>query len=354
MHIDDQELRRAEWLARLLVPPAVAGLMLAGIYVSALFDEPPGWSWTLVLVVVVQVYIIAEGVRFISRWLRRRLPGRERLGRRLLLQMLASLLFACGFLLLIYVPVKLSEIANGSNDELGWPHLAFTLLVGLAFGVTLSLLQGVFDLLREWQQVAVEAERLRRAGLRAELDAVKAQINPHFLFNSLNTLYGLIQQSPDQAQALLLELSDVFRYVLHHGEHDLVPLTQELEFLTAYMRILSARHGTAVRLEIGALGAIQDVSVPPMCLQLLIENAVRHNRVDAQQPLVIRIERVRDRLVVRNPQLPKRGTETSTGIGLSNLDARYRLLGAPALGVRHEGENFEVALPLLTSPRSSP
>lgn len=351
MQLEPQDLRRAEWLARLLVPPVVASIGLGGIYLSALFDEPPGWSIALLMIVVLQVYIISEGVRGISRVLQRWLPWRERFGQRVLLQLLASLSFACIYLVLVYLPFKLREIAEGSNDVLGWPHFAITLLVALVFGIALSLLQLLFDVLREWQQSEVEAERLRRHAVRAELDALKAQVNPHFLFNSLNTLYGLIESAPDRACALVLELSDVFRYVLKHGEHDLVPLTQELDFLQAYLRILGARHGAGLQVELGALGDTQAVAVPPMSLQLLVENAVRHNRLELDEPLSVEITRAGDSLRVRNPLRPKRGSCSGAGVGLSNLAARYRVLGKQPLELVQDSASFNVLLPLLPCPR---
>ena len=350
MQLPIRDFKRAETLTRWLVPPVLAGLLLAGVYVSALFDEPPGWSWGMLAGVVLQAYIISEGVRAISRWLQRRLPWSERIGKRLLVQLLACLLFASVYLLLVYVPIKLAEIAGGSNDTLEWPHLAFTLLLALAFGVTLGLLQLVFDVLREWQQSAIDAERLRRATLRAELDALRAQIDPHFLFNSLNTLYGLIEQSPERARTLVLELSDVYRHVLQHGTADLVPLTQELDFVRAYARILAARHGTALVVEIDDLGDIDGLSVPPMCLQLLIENAVRHNRVDVDEPLGVRIDRLDDHLRVVNPLRARRGNHAGTGIGLANLASRYALLGAVPMTIERDADEFRVTLPLLRQP----
>jgi hypothetical protein len=346
MHLSPTTLNRAEWSLRLLAPPLLAGVALGGVYLSAMFEEPPGWSLTVLLVVIAQVYIIGEGVRLISRWLQGRLPWRERLGRRVLVQVLASLGFACIYLLLIYVPIKLREIAQGSNDHLGWPHLAFTLLFAFALGLALSLLQLIFDLLQQWQRSELEAERLRRSALRMELDALKAQLNPHFLFNSLNTLHGLIDEAPERARLLVLELSDVLRYVLRHGEQDLVPLSEELDFLQAYLRILDARHGDGLRLIIGDLGDTATACLPPMSLQVLIENVVRHNRIDPGQSLSVSLTRAGDRLQMRNPLRPMRSPNAGAGIGLKNLQARYQALQQPPPEVSRDAADFCVSLPL--------
>lgn len=340
-------LKRTEWLARLLVPPVIAGLILAGIYVAALFEQAPGWSLTMLVVVVAQAYVLAEGVRLISRRLGRRLPWASHWGKRISAQLAASLGFACSYLLVLYVPMKLYEIAHGSNDQLAWPHLAFTLLVALAFGISFALLQLVFDLVHAWQQSELEAETLRRASMRAQLDALKAQINPHFFFNSLNVLYGLIEEDAPRAQSLVLELSEVFRYVLRHGEHDLVPARAELEFVEACMRILRARHGDALQLLAPAAEELDDAELPPMSLQLLVENAVRHNQLDPAVPLTIHISRSGPMMLrVSNPIRPRRGATPGTGIGLANLGARYRLFGA-VLQINEDDGEFVVHLPLL-------
>lgn len=339
-------LKRTEWLARLLVPPVIAGLILAGIYVAALFEQAPGWSLTMLAVVVAQAYVLAEGVRLISRQLGRRMPWVSHWGKRIGAQLAASLAFACGYLLVLYVPLKLYEIAQGSDDQLAWPHLAFTLLVALAFGISFALLQLVFDLAHAWQQSQLEAEALRRASIRAQLDALKAQINPHFFFNSLNVLYGLIEEDAPRAQALVLELSDVFRYVLQHGEQDLVPARAELEFVDACVRVLRARHGDALQLQAPAADELDDAELPPMSLQLLVENAVRHNQLDPAAPLTLSITRCGSMLRVSNPIRPRRGTAAGAGIGLSNLAARYQLLGAE-LQFQQENGEFVVHLPLL-------
>jgi hypothetical protein len=335
---------RGEWLARALMPPLLAGAVLSGLYVSALFREPPGFSWGMVGFIVGLVYALAEGMRWLSRGLQRRWPWQQRFGARLALQLLLCLLLSCSLLLLVYVPAKLAEIADGANDTLEWPHLAFTLLVALAFGGALALQQLVFDLLGEWRRSERAADDARRQALRAELDALKAQLNPHFLFNSLNVLHGLIDLEPPRARQLVLELSDVLRYGLREGAQDLVPLAQELDFVRGWLRVLEARFGQALVVKLQASGGSE--RLPPMALQLLIENAVRHNRVDPDAPLHVRVERHAGGLLVANPLQPRRSAEPGAGLGLRNLAARCAALGlAPPRIERAEGE-FRVWLPL--------
>jgi hypothetical protein len=339
--------RRVEWLARLLVPPLVAGLALAGIQLAAVFDEPPQFSWVSTMVLVALVYVMAEGIRWISRWLDHYLPWRNGGSLRGFTQFFAGLIFSCGFLLSVYIPVKLHEISQGSNDELAWPHIVFTLLVALVFGTALAALQLLFDFFEQWRQAEVAAEQQRQAVLRAELDALKAHINPHFLFNSFNTVYGLIGDDPARARAVLLELSDVFRYVLQHGAHDLVTLAVELDFLQAYLRVLRARHGEALRVSIDDCGNTRTRSLPPMTLQLLVENAVRHNELESEGGLTVHIYREGESLTVSNPIRPRRGDTRGTGSGLHQIVARYCLLSTTPVRIEHDALEFRVRIPLL-------
>lgn len=341
----DSTIERGEWLARALMPPLLAGAVLAGIYVSALFDEPPGFSLTMLAVIVMLVYALAEALRWLSRGLQRRWPWQQRFGRRLALQLALSLLLSAALLLALYVPAKLAEIAAGSNDTLEWPHLAFTLLVALAFGGGLALQQLVLDLLAEWRRSERAAEDARRQALRAELDALKAQLNPHFLFNSLNALHALIDQDPQRARELVLELSDVLRYVLREGAQDLVPLAQELDFVRGWLRILAARHGAALDVRID-IDPAPGERLPPLALQLLIENAVRHNRVDPDAPLRLRLVREDGGVRVANTLQPRRSAEPSAGLGLRNLAARCAALGLPPPRVEQTEGEFRVWLGL--------
>jgi hypothetical protein len=336
-------LPRGEWLARALLPPLLAGAVLSGIYIAALFEQPPGFSLTLVAVIVILVYLLAEGIRWLSRGLQRRWPWQRRFGLRLVLQLGLSLGLSAALLLAVYVPSKLGEIAAGANDTLAWPHLAFTLLVALAFGGALALQQLVFDLLAEWRRSERTGEALRRQALRAELDALKAQLNPHFLFNSLNVLHGLIDADPARARELVLELSDVLRYVLREGAQDLVPLERELEFVRGWLRILDARHGAALCVDLD-LDAEPGERLPPLALQLLIENAVRHNRVEPDAPLRVRVARVADGLRVANPLQPRRSAEPGAGLGLRNLAARCLALGLPPPRIEQVDGEFRVRL----------
>ncbi|MEO8001954.1 MAG: histidine kinase, partial [Arenimonas sp.] len=280
MENTDMRAERVETLARLLVPALVAGLALAGIELAAMFDEPPQFSWFGIGLYIVNIYLVAEAIRWISQYLDRHLTWQKAGVLRAFTQLGLSLIFTCIYLLLVYVPMKMYEISQGSHDVLGWPHIVFTLLLALMFGTALGLFQLLFDFFRQWRIAQVKAEQQRLAVTRAELDTLKAQIKPHFLFNSFNAVYGLIEQDPARARSVLLELSDIFRYVLLHNDSDLVALPEELAFLDAYLKVLQVRHGSGLQLTVMNCEGMNKLGIPPMTLQLLLENVVCHNDIE--------------------------------------------------------------------------
>jgi hypothetical protein len=203
-------------------------------------------------------------------------------------------------------------------------------------------------LIRERESDRLQVERLERARAQAELDALKAQIDPHFLFNSLNTLGHLIAQDPARAGECCDTLADIYRYVLAARDRDLVPLAEELAFVQQYQRLLQARFGDAVQL-LPAPGLDGPWLLPPLALQTLLENAVKHNRTGRDEPLQLRLQRRGDCIVAHNRRRPRSSALPGGGRGLANLDERCRLLSGRALRLRCTDEAFEVELPLVAA-----
>lgn len=204
-------------------------------------------------------------------------------------------------------------------------------------------------LIRERESDINRVERLERMRAQAELAALKAQVDPHFLFNSLNTLGHLIQHDSTRGREFCDTLAEVYRYVLESQQLDLVPLPEELAFMRRYHRLLELRFGDALPLEGDAAlpGAAARWLIAPLALQALLENAIKHNQASASEPLSIRLVMAGDSIVVSNALRPRRSTVPSAGVGLANLDERCRLLtGRPLVRHRHHGR-FEVEVPLL-------
>ncbi|MBO0930261.1 sensor histidine kinase [Fibrella aquatilis] len=199
-----------------------------------------------------------------------------------------------------------------------------------------------------WQQSKQEVETLSKAQLQAQLDALRQQVNPHFLFNSLNALSALIEENPKQAGAYADELSTVYRYLLRANETPLVTLTAELNFIDSYYHLLKTRHGDALTLERRILPGTETRQIPPLTLQLLLENAVKHNVILPEQPLTIVLSTDEtNRLVMSNNIQRKPTRALSNGVGLSNILSKYQMLDQPAPTIEDDGREFRVTLPLV-------
>ncbi|GGH02760.1 histidine kinase [Polaribacter pacificus] len=182
----------------------------------------------------------------------------------------------------------------------------------------------------------------------AKFESLKSQIDPHFLFNSLNVLTSLISENPKQAERFTTKLSKVYRYVLEQRNKELIPLEEELKFARTYMELLHMRFEDAIQFEIPTQASSDELRIVPLSLQLLLENAVKHNVVSSNKPLVLRIFEEDGFLIIENNVSPKEAIGKSTKVGLNNITDRYRLLTRRSVSIVNNQKTFKVSLPLLT------
>lgn len=205
----------------------------------------------------------------------------------------------------------------------------------------------MIHLIRKTQRVQMENQQLHAENLLNQYEALKSQLNPHMLFNSLNTLRSLIREAPDRAQDYLQELSRVLRYTLQENISRSVTLREEMEFVHAYIFLLKMRYEDNLLFDITLEADAESRTLPPMSVQLLIENAVKHNEISNRHPLTICVSAGTDSLVVSNPIQRKLTTSRGTGIGLANLSKRYHLLCREEIEVKEENDTFIVTIPLI-------
>ncbi|MEP7364793.1 MAG: sensor histidine kinase, partial [Acidobacteriota bacterium] len=192
----------------------------------------------------------------------------------------------------------------------------------------------------------VQFEKLERAKAEAELEALKAQVDPHFLFNSLNTLAWLIQNDAPGASRFNENLAEVYRYILHNKSRELVMVEEELAFLIRYFELLRLRFGDAVELEMPA-GYLGDRHLtPPISLQILLENAVKHNEFSGDRPLRIRLSAEEQGLTMSNELRPRISARGSSRTGLRNLDERCRLTIGRGIEFHERSGQFAVTVPV--------
>ena len=182
----------------------------------------------------------------------------------------------------------------------------------------------------------------------AKYESLKSQLDPHFLFNSLNVLTSLIGENPAKAERFTTKLSKVYRYVLEQKDKDLIPLQEELDFANTYMELLKMRFGEAVEFKLPESDLNPDLKIVPLSLQILLENAVKHNVINKENPLVISIYLKEDCLCVENKLHLKSVIKKSTHVGLKNIEERYALITKRKIKIIKNEDKFQVNLPLLT------
>lgn len=241
----------------------------------------------------------------------------------------------------------------------GWYHLFAQGLIDWNVVVTSSLIimiavafithvyETVF-LVKESEDEIIRSMRLEQARVEAELETLKTQIDPHFVFNSLNTLSHLIEENPVKARQFNDSLADVYRYLLHNKGKDLVLLQEEYLFLKQYFSLIRIRFEDAVQLDEDVEEQVlQQFLIPPIALQVLLENAIKHNEFSDRHPLHIHLAIGPDELCFSNPLRKKKMFRPSSRIGLENLEKRYRLSTGFRIRINEENGRFTVHLPLL-------
>ncbi len=229
-----------------------------------------------------------------------------------------------------YTPIKL--------------NLVFAWLVNLLY----HLINTIIFYFKEYSSSRLEAEELKKLNAQAELQLVKSQINPHFLFNNLNVLSALVMQNNTEANRFIEEFSKVYRYILTNHAKELVALKTELHFINPYIFLLEKRFGSGIKIDVEVPEKYNDYLVVPAVLQMLIENAIKHNIVSKIKPLQITLHaNGNDTLTVSNNLQLKQSVENSTEIGLQNIVKRYKLVSNKKVFISKTEQHFSVELPLI-------
>ncbi|WP_443947080.1 sensor histidine kinase [Pedobacter sp. AW1-32] len=217
------------------------------------------------------------------------------------------------------------------------------ILINLIFYMFLHLLQQNY----ENQQVSMELEKIRNDSLGAQYELLKQQVNPHFLFNSLNTLKAMVEIGDKEAVDFILKLSNFYRYTLESRKLDLIHVCEEMEILNAYLFLQKARFDGGFTFKSDLNDAALQTLIPPFTLQLLIENCIKHNVVSLDRPLHIILYIQESQIVLENPIRLKMADNSSLGVGLKNIALRYQHLLQKPIEIINDGKTFTVKLPLI-------
>jgi two-component system LytT family sensor kinase len=224
-------------------------------------------------------------------------------------------------------------------------NLIYACLANLLF----HLLNAIMYYFTQYKTKWMEAEELKRMSAQAELQLVKSQINPHFLFNNLNVLSALVMKNTDEANKFIEEFSKVFRYILSNHDKELVDIRTEMSYIRPYIFLLQKRFTDGLDITIDIASDRENFYIIPASIQMLIENAIKHNVVSKNRPLHIQVHtNGNNTLVVSNNLQPRESVGQSTKVGLNNIIKRYWLVSGRKVEVKKDKEVFSVTLPLLT------
>ena len=217
-------------------------------------------------------------------------------------------------------------------------------LVVVMFALIISLIIMIGYFFKEIEDAKLKAEQLKTQNERMRFESLKAQLDPHFLFNNLNVLASLIGENPEKAENFTLALSDIYQYILSQKNKKLVPVKDEIKFAQKYLDLLKMRFEDGLNYTLPDM--IPEGKIPPLSLQLLLENAVKHNTIYVQKPLKINVSFQNNKLIVTNNLNPKQNKDESYKIGLKSLKERYKLLNSQIEIIQNQN-SFTVKLPII-------
>lgn len=328
----------------LVILPPVAVALNSVLFGSAYFESWQGFLFpTLITTAVIGLVYVLCGM--VATILLNRFPKYSQTLKRIALGILSYLLITIIAVTILFYGYDYSNVAG---LEVLMKNYPWVLVVGGVCNILATSLNEGAAFFEKWRKLVDEAEQLKKENLQSQLEGLKGQVNPHFLFNSLNSLSSLIGDDPDKAEKFLDEMSKVYRYLLRTNEDGLTTLDAEMQFIHSYFHLLKTRYGDGLRMETIIDDRYYAYQLPPLTLQMLVENAVKHNMILKDSPLKILIMTTNSgRLVVSNNLQRKDRMVSSNKVGLTNIVNKYRLMKQEEITVRDDGKEFAVVVPLI-------
>ena len=266
-----------------------------------------------------------------------------------------SYLLSVSFIMFAMRMRKLFLFGINTTCEIAPSHSPFaTIVMAISLNTVILIILDLILLKEKKTKVEIENALLKLKNTEALNQHLKQQIHPHFLFNSLNTLKSLINKSPDAAEDYLIRLSDFLRTSISTGKDNIVRVSDELKLCLDYLEMQKIRYGSALQFSIDIPDEIYNIGyVPVFSLQLLSENAIKHNSLTDESPLQVKIIYEEGRIIVSNNLQPKLSTETSPGMGLTNLAERYKILSGDEIIIRTSDNQFSVSIKIIGNENSN-
>ncbi|MEK6478198.1 histidine kinase [Catalinimonas sp. 4WD22] len=346
-----QRSRRLQVYQYVLIAIAAISLLLPGIFIlKAIFT---GSEWTIareslliydiIFTFTVSAAIFAANITTV-RGLDNFMPWNRYVGKRIILEILITSFNA---ILIITLWTYLYFFILSLEDTQFAPSLFDNIIIALIVNIIATSIMEGSAFFRAWKTSLIESERLQKEHLRTQYEALKNQVNPHFLFNSLNTLSSLVHTNPDLAEEFIDEFARFYRYILEIKDKSLVSLEEELSMMESYVYLQKIRFGNALIIKNSIEPEHMHHKLPPLSLQILVENAIKHNVLSADQPLIIQLEVANHCLRIINNLQKREENIYSTGIGIYNLKEKYRILTTATPEFYPEEARYIASIPLL-------
>ena len=329
----------------------IVSFIIPIVFFGARFQKAPYFTWVMYITTMIITVAIWIGNRAIMLRARRVYPHFSESRKRLVVQSLVMLLYTLIVNNLIgYLMKDFSNISPGIDGKKSFTDMLINCNSASVFtSITIIAIYESRYFMDQLGLSVQEKEMLKRESLQAQLHTLKTHVNPHFLFNNLNTLCSIIPENPRQAVDFVQQLSKVYRYILEVKDEKSISLRDEIKVLEAYSFLMKTRFGNNFNIEVLIPEKDMDNQIVPYSLQLLVENAIKHNIVSADKPLWIKVHTVNSELLVTNNLQKKKQEVESTGIGLNNIRNRYMLLTNKLVAVTETEFNFSVSIPLIPS-----
>lgn len=328
-------------LRNLLFFLAMVGLVLVAVwYIAApgpIFYFSAGW---LVMILL----LLWLGNRLLTRWLDKRMSWSSYGNWRFFTQLILALLYLLFLINTIYFVIKVLLTQDPPTAEQfivmnSWGAVIFIPIFSLYFSL---------HFLRHWRNTEVIAARVQKENLRSQLDSLKNHLDPHFLFNNLNILASLIDRDPAASSVFVQKFADVYRTMLRTKSDDLIPVQEEMQFIQSYMYLLKVRFEHHIQFTSSVSPVASQRLIPPLTLQMLVENAIKHNRIQESQTLRIDVMEGNDQYLIVQNTLHGNTESSGMGSGLKNIEQRYAHFTDKPVKVIRTDLHFEVHIPLLT------
>ena len=338
-----------KWVMLIGIP--IVTVMVSFVIFSNRIEEDFGtWVTKCIPIGLIYTTTIWMGLRLIVCYFLDKSPDPKDVLKRIPFQILSIFLGYFIIQNLVDIPLKLflGKYLIGLQ-----PHHSLKAIAGLlAAFMVVTIYEGIYFYVK-LQQSIQETEQLQRENIHSQLEGLKNQVNPHFLFNSLNTLSHLIPEDGEKAVGFVQKLSKVYRYILEIKDKKIIPLSEELDFLNAYIFLLKERFGENIQIDCHVQPQYLQKKIVPLSLQILFENAIKHNIISTKKPLTVKVfvedkdSKNQPKLIVKNKLQKKNQVSSSTKMGLENIKNRYQFFTDQSVDVIVTNESFIVALPLI-------